>query len=70
MLAAGALQDILLLVVTARRTVLVVELRPLGRRVRLPSVGWLLLGRVRESEWQVLLLLLLLLLLLIGQVEG
>ena len=63
MLAAGALQDILLLVVTARRTVLVVELRPLGRRVRLPSVGWLL-GGVREIERQVLLLL------LIGQVEG
>ena len=62
MLAAGALQDILLLVVTARRTVLVVELRPLGRGVRLPSVGLLLLGGVREIERQVLLL--------IGQVEG
>lgn len=61
MLAAGALQDVLLLVVTAGRTVFVIELRPLGR-VRLPSVGWLLLGGVREIEWQVLLL--------IGQVEG
>lgn len=39
MLAAGALQDVLLLVVPARRTVLVVELGPLGRRVGVPSIG-------------------------------
>jgi hypothetical protein len=56
MLAAGALQDVLLLgVVPARRTVLVVELRPLGRRVRLPSIGRLLVGGVREVGWLVLL---------------
>jgi len=55
MLAAGALQDVLLLVVPARRTVLVVELGPLGRRVGLPSIGWLLVGRVREVGWEVLL---------------
>jgi hypothetical protein len=60
MLAAGALQDVLLLVVPARRTVLVVELGPLGRRVGLPSIGWLLMGGVGEVGWLVLILLLLL----------
>ena len=55
MLAAGALQDVLLLVVPARRTIFIVELRPLGRRVGVPSIGWLLVGGVREVGWEVLL---------------
>lgn len=55
MLAAGALQDVLLLVVPARRTVLVVELGQLGRRVGVPSIGWLLMGGVGEVGWKVLL---------------
>ena len=63
MLAAGAVQHILMVVPTGR-TILIVELRPL-MRVSLPPIRWLL-GLVHDIQWQVLLQLLL----LGGQVEG